>query len=261
MKVVYNILVLIFVIGFVAKSDTLDNVNKNKFKSLIFISFGLPFSSGSTELFSVYNNEFSGRLRDYKIAPMIGVGTKVRYHNYRYGVQAHFLTAILQDQYGETVQTTDISGYREYAQTINVKDIPVIGTIEYMPYFSQFRTYIGGGIGFLLRNVEWLEAIRSGIPRDRRTGGELYNSTDMYPFIKIYTGVELGFDKMSEDSFLGSLVIEGSYNYSIGNSDYFKSVKRQFQPSEPRLNNKYNMLPGYLIISMAVTFNFNNSDK
>jgi len=53
------------------------------------------------------------------------------------------------------------------------------------------------------------------------------------------------------------LVIEASYNYTPAQTELFKTVKKQFVPESPVLNDKLNLLPGYFIISLAITFNFN----
>jgi hypothetical protein len=260
MKIIVLIFVLIFVFDGYSSTQVEEKPlkKKKKFSSLIFISAGMPFSSGSTEFFNIYNNEFKGFKKDFKLNPTIGAGTKFRFEgNYRLGAQFLVQNSTLRDFYGEEVKTIDYSGYRNYGQTINITDIPIVVTGEYLPYTGQFRTYIGGGLGFVMRNIDWLEQIGSSIPLDYRKGGNNYNSTDIYPFIKIYSGLELGFDRMSELTFLGSLVIEASYNYTPAQTELFKKVKNQFIPESPVLNDKLNLLPGYFIISLAITFNFN----
>ncbi|MBX3042365.1 MAG: hypothetical protein KIT33_00240 [Candidatus Kapabacteria bacterium] len=259
MKNITSIFILTILITVCSNSQTGFETSKKSFKSLIFVSMGMPFSSGSGGFFSVYNNEFGGNKRDFTLLPLIGAGTKFRIEHYRLGIQTFILNSNLKDSYEQYIEVGDNSGYRGIAQTINITDIPVIGTIEYMPFVSQFRTFIGGGLGFLMRNMEWTESIRSGIPLDRREGGTNYNDTDIFPFFKIYSGLELGFDKQSEETFLGSLVIEASYNYAFGSSDIFSKVRRQFVPAEPRLTENYNVIPGYIVISIAVTFNFNKT--
>jgi hypothetical protein len=257
MKLIIIIFVLIFVSAELTVSEVQNVSPKRTFKSLIFVSTGMAFSSGSTDFFSVYNDEFSGYKRDFKQTPLIGFGTKFRFGNYRAGIQAHVLNSRLQDFYEDYVDEGELTGYRQHGQDIEFTDIPVIGTFEYMPYLGQFRTYVGGGLGFMMRNLEWTENIRSGIPLDRRTGGTHYNDIDVFPFFKIYSGLELGFDKKSEETFLGSLVIEASYNYSAGGADIFKNARRQFVPAKPRLKDRYNVFPGYIALTIAVTFNFN----
>lgn len=255
----YVLYILVFSILFEAKGAEVSGVDSlKKIQPIVFISFGMPFSSGSQVFFANYLDEFKGNRSDLELLPLFGAGTKVRFGNYRAGAQFFVLNSNLQDSYSEVVQSEEFTGYREYAQSLEVTDIPIILTMEYIPYTSQFKSFVGGGAGFLLRNTTWFESIRSGIPLDRRTGGNIYEDTDMFPFFKIYSGIELGFDKKQEGSFLGSLVIEASYNYSIGGADIYSIVRRQFKPLAPDLSKKVNILPGYLVISMAITFNFNN---
>lgn len=259
MKYVVTILVLFVFVEFCKAEDKSIKGVRN-FKSLVFISSGMPFSSGSPAFFKVYRDEFKGYANDFKFTPYIGAGTKLRFGQYRVGAQFYILNSILQDSYSENLQTGGISGYREYAQTLDVTDIPIILSFEYMPYLMQFRTYFGGGVGFMMRHTNWLEAIRSNIALDRRVGGDIYEETDLFPFIKLYSGVELGFDKKSEDTFLGSLIIEASYNYSSGGADVFSKVRRQFVPQPEILNNSVNLLPGYFVLSLGLTFNFNKQN-
>jgi hypothetical protein len=258
----FVLIILLFLFLSEAKTAYASELDSSKgIQSIVFISVGMPFSSGSNDYFATYLNEFKGNHSDLELLPLIGAGTKIRFGDYRVGAQFYVLSSNLQDSYSEIVESEEFSGYREYAQSIEITDIPIIFTFEYIPYTSQFRTYVGGGAGFLLRNTSWLESVRSGIPLDRRVGGNIYDDTDLFPFLKIYSGIELGFDKRPQDSFLGSLVIEASYNYSIGGADLFSIVRRQFVPQSPELNKKVNILPGYLVITLAVTFNFNQKSR
>lgn len=257
MKLIIIIIVFLFVSAELTATEVQNVSTKRNFKSLVFVSMGMAFSSGSTDFFSIYNNEFSGSKRDFKQTPLIGFGTKFRFGNFRAGIQAHVLNSRLQDFYEDYVDEGELSGYRQHGQNIEFTDIPVIGTLEYIPYIGQFRTYVGGGLGFMLRKFEWFESVKSGIPLDRRTGGTHYEDIDIIPFFKLYSGLELGFDKKSEDTFLGSLIIEASYNYSAGGADIFKSARRQFVPAKPKLKDRYNVLPGYIALTLSVTFNFN----
>ncbi len=259
MKFILLTILIYFSFTVVSNSDdATKKERKRNFKSLIFISAGMPFSTGSPNFFSIYNNEFAGFKKDIKTEPAIGGGTKIRFEgNYRIGAQFRYIHSTLKDYYDQEVKTKDVTGYRNLGQSISISDIPIIGTIEYMPFIGQFRTYTGAGVGFLMRKIEWLESVRTSIPLDYRVGGQHYNDTQIYPAFSIYTGVELGFDKMNELTFLGSLVIEASYNYNAAQTDLFRTVKRQFVPENAKLNETVNILPGYFMLSLGITFNFN----
>ncbi len=265
MKYIIIIILIFFVNNAFSKTDVDDQKlikQKRKFTSLIFFSLGMPFSSGSKDFFNNYDKFFKGYKKDFKLLPTIIAGTKLRFdNNYRIGVQFLYQKTNLRDIYSEIVDEVDNSGYREYSQIFDISDIPIFLTAEYLPYTSQFRTYVGGGLGFLIRNIKWNERINSSIILDKRKGGLNFNSTDVFTCLKIYSGLELGFDKMSEYTFLGSLVFEVSYNYTIAKSEIYKSVKNQFFSEKNELNNKVNILPGYFIFSVALTFNFNKLEN
>ncbi|MDX9789502.1 MAG: hypothetical protein WCZ17_00055 [Candidatus Kapaibacterium sp.] len=257
MRCIITILIIILLYSVRLTAEKGEDENKWRIKSIVFISGGLPFSTGSPDFFSVYNNEFSSQTKDIKLRPLFAGGTKLRFDNFRLGAQFHVYHFDLRDTYEEYNPTSTISNYRVYGQTMSISDIPIVLTAEYMPFVSQFRTYVGGGLGFLLRRTEWIETVRSDFPLDPRVGGLNYDDTDILPFLKFYSGLELGFDKHSEDTFLGSLMIEVSYNYSFGGVDMFNRVKKQFVPAEPRLDESYNIMPGYIAITLGLTFNFN----
>lgn len=242
----------------VANGEVVLENQKYDLKSILFLGLGGSFTSGSDSFFKIFEDEFASTKRLFQIMPTLTAGTKVTiFPEFRFGLQVSYQIVNFNTTNGQVVDEPGLSGYRTLYQSFNITNMPVFVSADYMPYTSQFRTYTGFGLGFVVINTKWEEGVYSTIEQDTRIGGLNYDHTDIGGFGRIYAGVELGFDKDYEDYFLGSLIIEASYSHTVVNTNLFHNVRKQFSPSKPALEQSINFIPGYLQLSVNLSFNFN----
>jgi hypothetical protein len=241
-----------------ANGEVILSDQKYELKSIVILGMGGGFTSGSDAFFDVFLNEFGSTKKLMAVMPTLYAGTKVTITpQFRFGFQANFQIVSFSSSNGQTVDEPGLRGYRTLHQNFEITNMPLFLSLDYMPYTSQFRTYSGLGLGMVVINTKWEEGVISTIKQDTRTGGLHYEDTDIGAFGRVYAGVELGFDKNFEDYFLGSLIIEASYSHTIVNADMFYKVRQQFNPPKESLSQKVNFVPGYLQLSVNVSFNFN----
>lgn len=229
--------------------------------STVYISAGYPLAASAIDFFDIYKKVFGGKKGQFENGINIGIGTKMDLSDkFRIGFSANFFQSKLIDSYIQAERDpTDTSKatFRSLLQSFQFETLPVMISIELVPYNqSQFRTYSGFGFGYTFSSGQWEEKIIEAGVNDYRTGGMYYDEETAHPTFRLLTGVELGFDKRSKESFLGSLILEIRYTYIMRDIDIFDKVKKQFNNKIPALNNSYGLLNGYLSISLGISFNF-----
>lgn len=224
--------------------------------ALVEILFKMEFNSTSeaNAFFDVYKEQFEGVKNHFKDTPSILAGTKAYLsESYRAGIWVGFFSSRLRDGY----YVENNGSNRTYSQELDISNIPVLAVFEYVPYRSQFRTYLSGGLGLDINQITWTESIRSSWQADPREGGLNYDESHITPMMSLATGLELGFDKFGKKSFLGALIFEVKYAYYFRKLDIFGKVKQQFQPEVPQaLERKYAIAAGYLSFGIALSFNY-----
>lgn len=259
-----SVLIYLFLLGVILKFplfglDRLADTTKSyDLKSIVYMGVAGGFTSGSDEFFNTLRAEFGSTKRNLPLIPTLAAGTKLLITpGYRFGLQVNYQIINFNTSFEQYVDEPGLKGYRQLHHTYNITNMPIILTADYIPYTSQFRTYTGLGIGMLVVNTNWEEGLSSSIEQDIRRGGVHYDNTDIGALGRIYAGVELGFDKDYEDYFLGSLIIEASYTHTFVGVDFYSRVRQQFITEKPALLSTVNFVPGYLQLTMAVSFNFN----
>ncbi len=227
------------------------------------IKVGSVFNTNGAEFFEIYKNTFGGLVNGFKSAPEIGLAVKVQVADtWRLALTADFTTTTFRDSYFQEFQDFGGKGYRYISQDFNFKQIPVLLNFEYSPYWrNQFRTFAGVGIGVNQSITIWNEYINSSISYDKRVSGQKYNDLNMLGAYRIYSAVDLGFDKKSLDHFLASLILQLSYTGFVGNIDIYKKVRNEFEIKQEVLEKTAMPISGYISLSLAISFNFNKKNK
>lgn len=241
------------------KAATRDT-NSSVYHSIIYVTVSPVFEMSRSDFFDVYNSTkfFGGKKSKFSPSGSFGIGTKIDFMDqFRFGLEFTYISASLQENIIQPISSTDVKGSRSLSEQFKYDNMPLLLTGEYIPYQSQFRTYVGSGIGVSISNLEWNELVKSSsIDHDKRTGGDLLSESTALPLFRIYAGLDLGFDKMYKDSFLGSLILEVRYTKVFGSIDIFRKFKNQFAGDPVELDRTYSPIPDYLELAMAVTFNF-----
>lgn len=208
----------------------------------------------TSNFFDIYQDLFEGVKNRFDETPAVFVGTKV-YINKQF--RAGAFGGVSQTNLSDSYYRENDGIARSYNQDIKIRNLPIYGIFEYVPYYTQFKSYLGAGFGININNVYWEENIGSSLKGDLRVGGINYEQTHITPMITFQTGMELGFDKFGKRSFLGGVIFEVKYQYTFRKLDIFHKVKDQFSPVIPdELNSAYSMGAGYICLSVGVCFNY-----
>jgi len=233
------------------------NDNIKAFKSIIFLSVGMPFATESKDFFKHYVSILGGAKTEFNAFPIFAFGTKFQFwETLRIGIASEIFYAQLNDPFMQVVKTIDDKGIRSITEKFDINSIPLLFTIETIPLEQQFRTYYGVGLGVVFSNLKWEEILTSTFPFDKREGGVHFDETNIYPAFRIYTGVELGLDKYMIKNFVQSITIEAKFTYFVRDMNIFKEIAYQFDKKPENIYDSVTILPGYIGLYLGLIFNF-----
>ncbi|TAL70829.1 MAG: hypothetical protein EPN82_00565 [Bacteroidetes bacterium] len=242
------------------RTEDTANVPLNKYKhftSIACIYTGFGFATNSLRFFENYNSFFNKYIGQFKVTPVLGLALKFNFHtDYRLGIIVDYIGAGLNDYYIENFIKYERNYSRGVGEKFNITSIPIIFIAEINPIHQQFQGYFGIGAGIVYSSIEWNENISSDWSDDLRVSSEVIKEKKIYPAFKIYTGVELGFDKHPGSNFLGSLIIETGYTLMLRYIEIYSNLSKQFSPAPESWSNSFAVFPGYINLSIGLSFNF-----
>ena len=232
------------------------------FSSIACIYTGFGFATNSVEFFNDYNTYFNEYIEQFKVTPVIGLALKFNFHeDYRFGLSVDYVGANLQDYFSESFTSYGQDYTRGIGENISITSIPFLLTAEFKPIEQQFQGYIGVGAGFVYSEINWKENVESGYSDDSRTSSTVLDEKKVYPVFRIYSGVELGFDKQPGSNFLGSFIIEAGYTFIVRYTEIYSNLTEQFSPAPEGWSKSYAIFPGYINLSIGLSFNFQRGGK
>ncbi len=259
-----RIIFLIIAFSMIAGAQKLDKdyVNPPDY-NIIYLMVGYPASVTANNYFEVYNEQLGGTKRILDSEINLGIGTKFPISdNIKIGLAGNFLKSGFNDNYQQKLELPTDTIFRTIEDRVDISTVPVIATLEFIPFnILQFRSYFGLGGGIALSTVEWEEDVISTAPGDPRSGGEIYNESGIFPAGRLLAGVELGFDKRGEESFLGSLFFEIRYTMIFRKLEIFNKFLDQEYQALPEFADSYSMIPGYIGLNVGLSFNFYSTRK
>lgn len=104
-------------------------------------------------------------------------------------------------------------GIRRTNQVVSIESMPVALCLEYSPSSSQFREFVGIGIGASFTSVTWNEDIVSTVAGEDLQSGVRLAQRSLVPLARVSAGMELCFDNYFHRS-AGSILVELSYTYA-----------------------------------------------
>ena len=226
----------------------------NQFHTIFLASFGSSIGQTSSDFFTTYNSLIHGSTNSFNSNMFLNIGLKFHFiENFRLGIETELLNFDLNDSFEELTDPliTD-SPHRTIVEEIHLNTIPVFFNIEYIPYNIQFRTYFGSGIGIVINSLVWNEFINSNKNKDIRVSGKHIDNLFFSPALKLYTGMELGFDKEPYSRFLGSLYFQFNINYIFRNTEFFSKISEQFENIK-NIETKTQLIPFYFILNIGIT--------
>ncbi len=224
----------------------------------VFVSpvFGITAPEFANEYRQISNTLFAF---DSPLA--IGATTKTTIGQFRVGASVEAYRARFQDNYRQNFIKLDsfgdtVRGFRGIYQDFNIKVLPVFATIEVVPVAAQFRTYAGAGIGIAYTEIFWSETINSTDPLDIRTGGVHIDETRFIPAFRLYTGMELGFDRSEGNSPLHSLFIEVRYSFISTSLPLLERVFPQVDRAPAAWKESFSVRTGGFAIAAGIALQF-----
>ena len=224
----------------------------------VFLSpvFGIAAPEFAQEYERISNTLFSF---DSPLA--FGATTKAVFDQFRIGVSAEAYRTRFQDNYQQDFAYPDgfgdtIRGFRGIYQDFHIKVLPVFATIEVVPIRAQFRTYAGVGLGMAYTDIYWSEAVASTDPTDRRKGGVHVNEQRFAPAFRLYSGIELGFDRVEGTSLLHSLFIEARYSSIPVSLPLLEGIATQMEGAPAGWNDRFSIQTGGFAIVAGLTLQF-----
>jgi len=240
--------------------DTLINQN---IKATLNIEIGQLIGNKANEFFDIYNNimkenaNYFGNSK-YENWATSKISLKIKYkEKFRLGIETAYYNSFFKDAYKDSAVRFSTLFERSHFQNINLTTIPVLFSFDYIPFYkSQFRTYYGIAIGLAMTNIRWEERVYSDVDLDIRQPGIQINDRIFSPSYRIYTGLELGFDKEEVRSFFGGLIFEIGISQVFRYYQFFKELNSQLYEPNSKLEKDIEFIPFYLSINLGISFNF-----
>jgi hypothetical protein len=253
---------LIFVICILhSKSEANDAANSafayKHYNSVFYMTVGTALAQNTTKFISTQQEYFHSIRQEVKTSPLLAAGLKFHVTpNLRVGGSVGYLTSNL-NEFKEDIQVTYPNGgtaRQTIEQEFVIQTLPINATIGYVKSLSQFRSYVGCGLGMTYSNIQWNEEVSSTNEFDPRVGGELYSNAGFYPSLSFYAATEFGFDRLNQD-FFSSLIIQLDYSYTFRKINLYEKVQYQFVDAPREWSQEENFFPSYIGLSIGFTFN------
>ncbi|MFN8360295.1 MAG: hypothetical protein U0264_10310 [Candidatus Kapaibacterium sp.] len=230
MKLLCVLFYFALVVPSMAAGDTV-RVGKSRINKTLSAYIGSKFNLGDSEFFREYSRAFSPNTT-FPVQTVLGAAIRAEaLPSLRFGLTGEYFAADFVDSYVMPVFSPVDSlplGSRFAGETVHFTAIPVMVTVDYVPFTTQFRTYFGGGLGLTIGHVRWDETTVSTVANDRRVGGTHIDDKVLAPAMCLYAGIELGFDKRYKNNSVTSLIIEIRYSAIGMSAPMFASAASQF---------------------------------
>ncbi len=263
-KLISRVIVFVFCFNmlFSQNKENLSPFEYKHFTSIVCLFAGLCFDTRSNDFINEYAKYFSTNVEQFSTSPIVSLAFKFDFiKNIRLGLSLGYVSSGMSDYFKEKFSNYDLQYERDIGENLSITTYPCLFITEYNPIEKQFQGYVGAGAGFVYSQVKWEESVNSNYEDDTRKGGIIKFDKGLFPAFRIYTGVELGFDKKPGDKFLGSLILEADYTFIFRFIDMFSDIAKQFDPKPPGWDNKYAIFPGYIGLSIGLSFNFQRRQK
>jgi hypothetical protein len=260
-----SILLLFFFSGCLyCKYDSSDNDRQfKKLNNLFEVFVSSIWADQSQNFFEAYNDSTlrgkstsTGLSKKFNYTYLFSFVLKFPFReNLRWCLTGEFFRASVEDGFLETYQSYDGIAYRSVSEYLSVSSIPLIFSIEYIPYKRQFANYVGFGLGLSVGKVKWAEGVSSTSVYSLRNSCIYYDKVIAVPCTRLYSGVELAFDDKNNQNVIYGLNIEAKLTYFLRYLNMFEKVKEKYKKYPSEWDNSYAIVPFYLGLSVGVSFN------
>ncbi len=222
----------------------------------LFLGIGYPFIVNSKDFIEDFQDYLGASENTFSANTLLQFQFKLKpIYDIRIGLDVSYYRLTLNDTYSLEALLANAKYQRDFSQEVDVSNIPIFLTFDYVPYPVPYKSYVGFGVGICYSSLTWLESFSSSYRFDHYIPGEHINEDNISPCFKLFTGVELSFDETLDYSFLGSLCFELSYVFYSGSVKFFENTSQQNYSLPVDLSRDYKLFPSSLNLSMLVSFN------
>ncbi len=227
---------------------------------LLSIRTGVELAPDAHDFMSGYAYFTGLNNRAIASAGLIEGAMKYSWSSWNVGVLAESWTSHFAEQGTTSIESGSRTVTRELVEDFTIRALPVLATVEYLPFPQQFQEYVGVGVGAAGIRTTWIEYASSNAPGDPRVGGQLINSQTIQPMVRLYCGVILGFDKFGVAS-NGSIIIEGRYSWCRNSIHPWATLIAQEKYLTDASDTANNVGISSLSLAIGIQFRFKNSRR
>lgn len=232
------------------------------YHTTFYLTIGGAVHAGGSDFFDIYNNFLGAKESYFSKTPLYGAGFKVfLMDRLRLDVSVNYMFSEIYEYYTQILDTIQEGKSRTIEQSINMKDMPVLFGLEYIPIEGPYRTFLGFKAGINVGHFNWKENISSQLPYDDRTGGKYGWGEKILPVFRFNTGVELAFDVKHPEYILNRLLMEISYTFIYRKEHVFSKLQDQYRENISRFNKKYFIAPSMLEFKVGVSLDFSRLEN
>lgn len=222
-----------------------------------YIQAGGVLTTGGVDFFDTYFEYLGGKKQQFKKTPSMYIGSRLMFsEHFRVNISAGYFTSNLEESYFQEYTNRVESGNRRILQSITLRNIPLVASLEYTPFNMPYKTFVGIGAGVDFGSLKWEENIQPGSVFDQRVGGDWSHNSLISPLLRLSSGINLMFDRHHPEYILQNFLIEVRYNLLYRKKDFFSGINKQFLDSSEELNDAYYLMPAYLELVIGASLNF-----
>jgi hypothetical protein len=225
-------------------------------KSYFVFSLGTCYTPNPDGFINTYKSNINQSNVKFTLYPHLSLGLQlIFFPGYRFSIMMDWTNTWFRDAF-QGLETVELKEYkRNYIEDIKIQSVPIIIALDLIPYSSQFRSFVSFGAGITLCKIEWDEVVNPEIKNWIRNGGSIYSAVHVCPTIRLAAGVDLRFDRDSQDNFFESLTPELRFTYVHRNIEIFSELAQQIEHPSKSLSESYTIFPYYIGFHIGVSFN------
>lgn len=251
-----NKLIKLYLIFLILNITTFQKLYAIELKNSIYIQISAPFTSNDDSFLNDYNTLIGGNKVVYHLTPAYSLIFKSNFQKgFRICLSLDYFTSYFNDNFTQKFKLIDKDYYRNVISEFSIKNFPILLNYESIPSDNIYRNYYGIGLGMNLSSIYWNETINSDFSNDIRKSTNPINESVIYPAIKLYSGVELGFDKKNKNEILGGINIEASILYTFRKYMVFKDLKKQFKNYPDSWNQSVSLDRFQILLTFGLSLN------
>lgn len=230
--------------------------DKRDLHTNLLLMVGKPFNFSYNSFDEDYKTFLKGNPGEFKTSPIASLSIKFdAIQDFRYCITVDYSQSNYVDQFTEYFKFGNMNLNRSLNEKFDISDFPVLIGLDYVPSSNPYKSYLSFTTGVNFSKVIWYEAVSSQLEFEKRITGEKFNKFIASPVLRITSGIELNFDKKSENDFLKSLVAEARFSYYFRYVSIFKKLEEEDPKFVEIANKSYALMTFNLGLYLGLSFN------